>query len=53
MYAFRVVTTTLITIMMLVIGWFLFNTKIKNKASLIGFTAMEIIYFMAIIAMWR
>ena len=52
MYSFRVVTTTLMVMMMVVIGWFALNTKVKEKATLIGFGVMEIIYIMALVCMW-
>lgn len=53
MHTLKVVTTVLIIILMLI---FLFFTKgmylEKDKASIIGFGFMEIVYFLSLICMW-
>lgn len=52
MFILRVATTVLIMLFMLIIGWFLLSTKVSDKASVVGFSAMEITYIMALICVW-
>lgn len=53
MYALKIVTTTLICLMILIISWFWsgFTWK-KDKANVIGFGFMELVYFLSLICMW-
>ena len=53
MDALKIVTTTLICIMMLIISWFCkgFTWK-RDKASVVGFGFMEIIYLLSVVCMW-
>lgn len=53
MYILRSIVTVLICIMMLIIVWFVqgFTWK-RNKASVIGFAFMEIVYILSLICMW-
>lgn len=53
MDALKIVTTTLICIMMLIIFWFCRGLTWKiHKASIIGFSFMEIVYILSLICMW-
>lgn len=54
MFALKIVTTTFIALLMLVIFIFCFSLKgrDRDKATYIGFSAMEIVYIMALICMW-
>ena len=49
----KIVTTALICIMMLIILWFCqgFTWK-RDKANVIGFGFMEIVYILILICMW-
>lgn len=54
MYAFQVVTTTLNLLMMGIM--FLFMRGLswkKEKESVIGFSAMQIVYLMNLFCIWR
>lgn len=54
MYAFKIVTTTLNIIMMGIIFFFMHGISWKDdKVSVIGFSAMQILYLMNIFGMWR
>lgn len=54
MYAFKIATTTLNIIMMCMILFFMRDISWKNdKASFVGFSAMQILYMMNIICMWN
>lgn len=53
MSALKIITTTLICILMLTILWFCKGLAWKNdKASVIGFSFMEIVYILSLISMW-
>ncbi len=53
MYAFKVTTTTLNIIMMIIILYFMSGLKWKdNKVSIIGFLSMQILYLMNLFCMW-
>lgn len=53
MYTFKIVTTTLNIIMMVFIFFFMRGTSWKdNEESVIGFSAMQILYLMNILCMW-
>lgn len=53
MYAFKIVTTTLVILIMGVL-FFLINDIEwkKDKATIIGFSLIELLYLMTIIGMW-
>ena len=53
MFALKIVTTVLIGILMLIVLFFV-NGMIweKDKASIIGFGFMEIVYVLSLICMW-
>ena len=53
MNALKIITTTLICILMLTIIWFGkgFTWK-RDKASVIGFGLMEITYLLSVVCMW-
>lgn len=54
MYALKIVTTTLNIIMMSIIFFFMRGLKWKDdKESVIGFSAVQILYLMNIFCMWR
>lgn len=54
MYAFKIVTTTLNIIMMGIIFFFMRGLKWeREKGTVIGFSAMQILYLMNIFCMWR
>ncbi len=54
MYAFKIITTTLNVIMMGIIFFFMRATEWeKDKATIIGFSAMQILYLMNLFCMWR
>lgn len=54
MYAFKIVTTTLnIIIMCIIFFWMRGISWKKDKASVIGFSAMQILYLINIICMWN
>lgn len=54
MYALKIVTTTLNIIMMCIVFFFMRGmTWGKDKASVIGFSAMQSLYLMNIFCMWR
>lgn len=53
MYTLKVITTVLIAILMLII--LIFGKRLrwkKDKASVIGFGFMEIVYALSLICMW-
>lgn len=53
MYAFKIVTTTLNALMMGIIFFFMRGLKWKDdKISMVGFSAMQILYLMNIFCMW-
>ena len=53
MYTLKVVTTALICIMMLIISWFCKGfTRKRDKANVVGFGFMEIVYILSLICMW-
>lgn len=53
MYAFKIVTTTLNIIMMGIVFFFMRGITLeKDKASIIGFSAMQILYLMNLFGMW-
>lgn len=53
MYTLKIITTTLICIMMLIISWFCKDLSWKrDKASVIGFTFMETTYLLSVFCMW-
>lgn len=53
MHALKVVTTVLIVFMILIIAWFGRNfTWKRDKASVIGFGFMEIVYLISLICIW-
>ena len=53
MFVLKIVTTVLIGILMLIVLFFV-NGMIwkKDKASIIGFGFMEIVYVLSLICMW-
>lgn len=54
MYAFKIVTTTLNILIMAIILWFMSSLDWKkHKASIIGFSFMQIVYLMNMFCMWR
>ena len=54
MYAFKIATTTLNIIMICIILFFMRDISWKkNKASVVGFSAMQILYLMNIFCIWR
>lgn len=53
MYVLKNITTVLICIMMFIIAWFGRNfTWKRDKASVIGFGFMEIVYLLSLICIW-
>lgn len=54
MNTMKIISTVLICIMMLIILWTCkrFTWK-KDKASIIGFSFMEIVYIFSLICMWN
>lgn len=53
MYAFKIVTTTLNIIMMSIIFFFMRGLKCKDdKISMVGFSAMQILYLINMVCMW-
>lgn len=53
MYAFKIVTTTLNVLIMGIIFFFMHGLSWKkDNASVIGFSAMQILYLMNIFCMW-
>lgn len=54
MYAFKIVTTTFDIIMMCIIFFFMreFSWN-REKETVIGFSAMQILYLMNLFCMWR
>ncbi len=54
MYAFKIVTTTLNILIMVIILWFMSSLDWKkHKSSIIGFSFMQIVYLMNMFCMWR
>jgi len=54
MFVFKIVTTVLNIIMMGIIFFFMCATTWeKDKASVVGFSAMQILYLMNLFCMWR
>lgn len=54
MYVFKIVTTILNIFMMGIIFFFMRGLKWeKDKAPIIGFSAMQILYLMNMFCMWR
>ena len=53
MDALKIVTTTLICIMILIILWFCkdFTWK-RDKANVVGFGFMEVVYILSLVCMW-
>lgn len=55
MYALKIITTTLIILLMVVILYFMKDYKWKHKkdhASIIGFSIMQLVYFLSLVCMW-
>ena len=53
MFVLKIITTVLIVMLMLVIMFFMRSIDSKaQKASVVGFGIMEIVYGMAILCMW-
>lgn len=55
MYTLKIITTVLIMLLMLVIWYFMKDYKWKRKrdhASIIGFSIMQLVYFLALVCMW-
>lgn len=55
MYTLKIITTVLIILLMLVIMSFMKDYKWKHKkdhASIIGFSIMQLVYFLALVCMW-
>lgn len=53
MYAFKIMTTTFDIIMMCIICFFMRGISWKkDKASIIGFSAMQILYLLNLFCMW-
>lgn len=53
MYAFKIVTTTLVILIMGVLFFFINDIEWKkDKATIIGFSLIELLYLMTIIGMW-
>lgn len=47
----RVITTILIVLMMMVVGFFLYGAR-DDEASVVGFSAMEAVYLLALVSIW-
>ena len=47
----RILATVLAIVMILIIGWFMYRAP-KDKATVIGFSFMEITYLLCLIGMW-
>lgn len=53
MYTLKVVTSVFIALMMIIILIFSKNlTWKRDKASIIGFSLMEIVYILSLVCMW-
>lgn len=53
MYELRIITTMCIGVMILLIALFLKGLTLnKNKASIIGFGFMELVYVLSLICIW-
>lgn len=53
MHTFKIITTVLIVFMIFIIAWFGRNfTWERDKASVIGFGFMEIVYLLSLICIW-
>ncbi len=53
MYALKIITTVFIGLLYFIILWFSKgSTWKKDKASVIGFCFMEIVYILSLICMW-
>lgn len=53
MHTLKIVTTTLIWILIFIIFAFIRNLIwTKDKASIVGFSFMEIVYILSLICMW-
>lgn len=50
MVIFKAVTSVLVVILMIVILWFM--RGVKDRASVVGFALMEIVYVMCLAGMW-
>ena len=55
MIVLRIITTVLIILLMLMIFYFMKDYKWKHKkdhASIIGFSFMQLVYFLSLVCMW-
>ena len=53
MYELKIVTTVFIVFLMLMIAmFFMKSTWQRNKASIIGFGFMEVVYVLGVVCMW-
>lgn len=50
--AIKVFTTILVFGMMAVIWFFLMNAELKDRATVIGFSFMELVYVLSLICIW-
>ena len=54
MYALKIITSVLIAIMIVIVSAELISIRWepKNKATIFGFTFMEIVYVLSIVCIW-
>lgn len=50
--AVKILTTMLIASMMAVVWYFLMDVKLEDKATIAGFSFMELVYILALICIW-
>lgn len=50
--AFKIFTTVLVFTMMAVIWFFLMNVELKDRATIAGFSFMELVYIFALVCIW-
>ena len=47
----KIVASFLLIMMFLIVGWFMYHAP-RDKATMIGFSLMEITYILCLIGMW-
>lgn len=50
--ALKVFTTILVLSMMLIVWYFMNGQSMKDKATVVGFSFMEIVYLLSLICIW-
>ena len=50
--AVKIFTTVLILAMTAVVWFFLMNAELKDRATVVGFSFMELVYVLSLICIW-